>query len=255
MMFGAHIGIDYSGAETAEARLRGLRIYIGRDGGCPQRETPAKPGAVNWTRREVYQYCADAVMGDRPVIIGIDHAFGFPASYMERYDIKSWDCFLDDFASHWPTMKENTTVECLRPGNCRTGRAAELRLCETWTAGAKSVFWFDVNGSVAKSTHAGIPWLHRLRRCPATRDLVHWWPFDGFAVPDSKSVVAEVFPSIFRRRYARECRTTDEHDAYATARWLGEMDQRGLLPGYFNPPLLDRETTIAAREGWILGVA
>ena len=45
----------------------------------------------------------------------------------------------------------------------RVGEASELRLCERWTSSAKSVFHFDVRGSVAKSTHAGIPWLKRLR--------------------------------------------------------------------------------------------
>lgn len=45
----------------------------------------------------------------------------------------------------------------------RVGDASELRLCERWSSSAKSVFHVDVQGSVAKSTHAGIPWLKRLR--------------------------------------------------------------------------------------------
>lgn len=44
----------------------------------------------------------------------------------------------------------------------RVGEASELRLCERWTSSAKSVFLFDVNGSVAKSTYVGILWLKRL---------------------------------------------------------------------------------------------
>ena len=38
------------------------------------------------------------------------------------------------------------------------------RLTEQRTGGAKSVFHFDVHGSVAKSTHAGIPWLRFIRQ-------------------------------------------------------------------------------------------
>ena len=190
MMFETHIGIDYSGAETADSRLRGLRIFAGRDGSPPQRETPLKRGAKNWTRREVYGYCADAIARDGRVIIGIDHAFGFPMGYLKRNGIESWDTFLQDFADHWPTTGPNTTIESLREGNRRGGGATELRLCERWTAGAKSVFRFGVNGQVAMSTHAGIPWLHRLRRGPATCHRVHWWPFDGFEVPDGNSVIA-----------------------------------------------------------------
>jgi hypothetical protein len=32
---------------------------------------------------------------------------------------------------------------------------------------AKRVFLFDVQGAVAKSTHAGLPWLHELWEHPA----------------------------------------------------------------------------------------
>jgi hypothetical protein len=48
-------------------------------------------------------------------------------------------------------------------------------------AGAKSVFHFDVPGSVAKSTHAGLPWLRYIRLHVPT---VHFWPFDGWGCPD-----------------------------------------------------------------------
>ena len=38
------------------------------------------------------------------------------------------------------------------------GENTWLCLTERWTATAKSVFLFDVQGSVAKSTFAGLPW-------------------------------------------------------------------------------------------------
>ena len=43
---------------------------------------------------------------------------------------------------------------------------------------AKSVFHFDVQGSVAKSTRAGIPWLRFIRQRLGAR--IHFWPFDGW---------------------------------------------------------------------------
>ena len=43
--------------------------------------------------------------------------------------------------------------------------------------------------------------------------------------------------------------------AYSIARWLHEMDQRGVLGRYFHPPLTNEERGIADREGWILGIA
>jgi hypothetical protein len=54
------------------------------------------------------------------------------------------------------------------------------RLTEERSGSAKSVFHFDVQGSVAKSTHAGIPWLRFIRQPLGKR--VHFWPFDGWDV-------------------------------------------------------------------------
>jgi len=48
-------------------------------------------------------------------------------------------------------------------GAARTGNPRWRRLCEE-RCGGKSVFHFDVQGSVAKSSHAGIPWLRQLAR-------------------------------------------------------------------------------------------
>ena len=39
---------------------------------------------------------------------------------------------------------------------------------------------------------------------PEIRSKTHFWPFDGFDVPEDKSVVVEVFPTLFRRRFNRE---------------------------------------------------
>jgi hypothetical protein len=61
------------------------------------------------------------------------------------------------------------------------------RVTEQRVGSAKSVFHFDVQGSVAKSTHAGIPWLLYLRRQLGAR--LHFWPFDGWSIPERKSAV------------------------------------------------------------------
>jgi len=151
MEFDLYIGIDYSGAETAESRLKGLQVYVASDG-MPQRiATPAAPEGQhwNWSRREIAQWLiaqwliAQMHSGAR-IIAGIDHAFSFPLSYMERYGLTSWDAFLDDFVQHWPTHEPYTYVDFIRDrGPKRTGRANEFRLCERWTSSAKSVFRFD----------------------------------------------------------------------------------------------------------------
>lgn len=132
------------------------------------------------------------------------------------------------------------------------GEPDELRLTEKWTSSAKSVFLFDVQGSVAKSTHAGLPWLKHIR--DAAGEILHFWPFDGWCVPPGKSVVAEVYPSIVRRRYPSAERTPDQHDAYSVARWLAEACRSRTLSRYFDPPLSESERAMANLEGWILGV-
>lgn len=78
--------------------------------------------------------------------------------------------------------------------------------------------------------------------------------FDGWEVPDGKSVIAEIYPSIFRNRYPKDDRTADQQDAYSVARWLTECDERGFLGRYFAPPLTDDERKTADLEGWILGI-
>ena len=118
----------------------------------------------------------------------------------------------------------------------------------------KSVFHFDVQGSVAKSTHAGLPWIKALRSDPEIRSKTHFWPFDGFDVPEDKSVVVEVFPTLFRRRFNRGERTADQQDAYVVSAWLRDMDRRGAILDYFNPPLTLPERQQVRLEGWVFGV-
>jgi hypothetical protein len=175
----------------------------------------------------------------------------------------SWTQFLDDFAAHWPTDAPQCRIDSVRNGTWwrtakkppgeRVGENSWFRLCERWTSSAKSVFQFDMQGQVAKSTHAGLPWLRWLRN--ELGECVHWWPFDGWDVPDAKHVVVEVYPAIFRNRYVRDGRDPDQHDAYAVARWLEENQRRDSLARYFSPPLTENEFEVAGREGWILGVS
>ncbi|HAD08032.1 MAG TPA: hypothetical protein DCF62_00995 [Porticoccaceae bacterium] len=253
MRFNRYIGIDYSGARSPEARLKALQVYAARPHSEPEKVCPPVPGAKNWSRREVAQYCLDALEAGERVIIGIDHNFSLPMSYMERYGISDWEFFLRDFVGHWPTHEEYTYVEFLREDNPRTGDASEFRLCEQWTASAKSAFQFDVQGAVAKSTHAGLPWLLWLRQ--TTKGHVHFWPFDGFDVPAGGSVLAEAYPALYKRRYPKQDRSSDEHDAWSIAAWLRDADQRGVLDRYFHPPLTLSEQKRARLEGWILGVS
>lgn len=111
MAFDLHIGIDYSGAETAESRLKALQIYAAADG-APERVCAVpEEGKThwNWSRREIAEWLIAQIQSGARIVAGIDHAFSFPLSYMERYGLKSWDAFLDDFVEHCPHTSPTPT--------------------------------------------------------------------------------------------------------------------------------------------------
>jgi len=132
------------------------------------------------------------------------------------------------------------------------GNARWRRLTEERAGGAKWVFHFDAQGSVAKSTHAGIPWLRYIRR--RLGDRVHFWPFDGWNIPAGCSAIAEVYPALRSRSFAKDDRTGDQHDAFSIATWLSRADRDGTLANFLKPDLSPRERTVARVEGWLLGV-
>ncbi len=217
--FDRFIGIDYSGANDPASRNGALRVFESSPLN-PPKEVRGRAGG-NWTRQDVAVWLDRELRGPARTIVGIDHAFSFPTSYMQRFALSTWDAFLDDFAQHWPT--DLHTVASLRVGNLRAGTPDELRMCDQWTSSAKSVFRFDVQGQVAMSTHAGLPWLRALRRAVSP---LHFWPFDGWSPATGVSVITEVYPSIFRRRFARAPGAgNDAHDAGCIAAWLRQRDR------------------------------
>ena len=124
-------------------------------------------------------------------------------------------------------MSISSATGAIGNGAARTGNARWRRLTEERAGGAKSVFHFDVQGSVAKSTHAGIPWLRFIRQRLGQR--VHFWPFDGWDIPAGRSAIAEVYPALWRRGFARRRPHRDQHDAYCIAAWLSRADRDGSL--------------------------
>jgi len=108
-----------------------------------------------------------------------------------------------------------------------------------------------VQGQVAKSTHAGIPWLRFIRNQVGSR--VHFWPFDGWDIPEGRSAIAEVYPALWSRGFSRNDRTSDQHDAYSVAAWLSRADRDGTLRAALHPRLADPDDIVARVEGWILG--
>jgi hypothetical protein len=256
--FDRYVGIDYSGAETPNASLKGLRVYMAEgDAEAVEVQPPPSPRKY-WTRRGIGEWLAERLTEDRPTIVGIDHGFSFPMRFFETHRIPpDWPTFLDDFQQHWPTDADHMYIDFIREGlhgngAARMGNARWRRLTELRAGGAKSVFHFDVQGSVAKSTHAGIPWLRYLRRLHGAR--VHFWPFDGWHIPVGQHAVVEVYPALWKHEFAPADRTGDQHDAYSAASWMRRADRSNTLERHLRPRLSDSELVVAQVEGWILGV-
>jgi len=256
--FNRYIGVDYSGAETADSSCKGIRVFMAEDSGEPAQIQPPPSPRRYWTRRGLAEWLREELNRDIPTIVGIDHAFSFPLAYFEKYRLSSdWEDFLVDFQHHWPTDVRNTYVCFIREdpserGLKRTGERSWFRVTETWTPTAKSAFGFGVQGEVATSTHAGLPWLLYLRK--QCQRPPHFWPFDGWKIPEGKSVVAEVYPALWMRRFPRDGRDGDEQAAYAVSAWLQRADRDGSLSAFLNPSLTAEEREAAKFEGWILGV-
>ncbi|NEV61527.1 hypothetical protein G3446_06415 [Thiorhodococcus minor] len=255
--FERYVGIDYSGAETPTSSLKGLRVYVAQQGIAPSELPPPPSPRKYWTRRGIAEWLLELLAEPAPTLVGIDHAFSFPIRYFETHHLEpDWSSFLKDFRTHWPTDGDNIDVDCVRDGfagdgAARMGSAKWRRVTETLCK-AKSVFHFDVPGSVAKSTHAGLPWLLLLREQLGSQ--LHFWPFDGWAIPRGHSAIAEVYPSLWSKALPREDRTPDQHDAYAVTAMLERLDRSGDIAKLWEPALTPQERAVAQVEGWILGV-
>ena len=201
MRFEDCVGIDYSGAETPTSSLKGLRVYVAEGGSLPKEALPPPSRKKYWTRRGIAEWLRMRLGDASRTLVGVDHGFSFPLRCFETHRLEpDWASFLDDFQLHWPTDGGRVYVDFVRNGSvgngaARGGKRRWRRLTEERAGSAKSVFHFDVQGQVAKSTHAGIPWLRYLRR--ELGDQVHFWPFDGWDIPNGRSAVAEVYPSLW----------------------------------------------------------
>jgi hypothetical protein len=124
--FNRYVGIDYSGAQTPDDSLPGLRIFTcGRD--TAPAEVPPPPSLKKyWTRRGIAHWLAERLAEDKPTLVGISHAFSFPLRYFEAHRLEpDWPLFLDDFQRHWPTDAEHMYVDFVRDGLYGNGAALD----------------------------------------------------------------------------------------------------------------------------------
>lgn len=248
--FAGWVGIDYSGAGHPQSPQRGLRVFVAHPAGPPQ-EMAGPEAAGRWSRQALFSWLRRLADAGAPFLIGVDHALGVPWEWAQSQGLGDWDAVLRHVSRSWPA--DRYPLADLRVKKPFPAVAEGYRLCDRWAAGAKSVFHFDVPGSVAGSTFAGLPWVARLRQVAGHR--IHFWPFDGWVPAPGKTVLAEIYPSLWRRRFAtpRDL-DADQRDAWTVAAWMRWAATGDHLIRYWQPPLNDEEKARAAVEGWILGV-
>lgn len=269
MDFSVFVGIDYSGAWHCGAGLSGLRVFRSDESLLTSTEVrPSGSSRAHWSREGVAHWLVECLSDSTqgPVLVGLDHALSFPAEYFALHGIPlNWERFLEHFCVGWPLTRRDQTVKGLYTAYVRAfgaphGQARWRRIAEKRSKGAKSVFHFGVPGSVASSTHAGLPWIQFLRNHPRLMGRVHFWPFDGWIPKPGHSVVAEVYPSLWNKRWEKRHHTQDQHDACVIVNAFIEAQKSRELSRWFNPEtwrgvhLSEHERFLAGVEGWILGL-
>ena len=123
--FARYIGIDYSGAQTPTASLKGLRVYLAERDAPPVEVLPPPSPRKYWTRRGIAEWLVERLAEDAPTLVGIDHGFSFPLRYFEVHGLKpDWPTFLDDFQRHWPTDDDTSTSTSSATASAATARRA-----------------------------------------------------------------------------------------------------------------------------------
>jgi hypothetical protein len=84
-----YIGIDYSGAETPTASLKGLRVYQALGDGLPGEVLPPPSLRKYWTRKALAEWLVELLAEEAPTLVGIDHGFSFPLRYFELHRLPS----------------------------------------------------------------------------------------------------------------------------------------------------------------------
>ena len=169
--FARIIGIDYSGAETPTASLKGLRVYLA-EGDAPPVEVLPPPSPTQILDPQGHRRMAGGTAGRGCADAGRHRPRLFVSAALFR---DAWPAArlaapssTISSATGRPTRITSMSISCATAsrgnGAARMGNARWRRLTEERAGGAKSVFHFDVQGSVAKSTHAGIPWLRFIRQ-------------------------------------------------------------------------------------------
>ncbi len=271
-LFHVYIGIDYSGAEKPDSRIKGLAVAVAREDQPFQLLLPpvsdrrsTRPVAAAkqalWSRRLVYEWLLHELYHSRQrIVVGLDHGLSYPLSQLQRLGLQDWDTFLQWSQRTWQTSRLTMKQSKEQADYINS---TDKRLVEReFIPSTKSVTDLDrvsgMQGAVSYSTHTGLPWIYRLRKWQRRGLKIHFWPYDGLVVPEDRHVITEAYPSLYRRRIqpdaAYEPLSEHERDAAYIADWLQARDRAGALMSYLElATLSQQEQQLALLEGWVLG--
>lgn len=292
--FDLYIGIDWTGAKpSGTSPPKGIAIAAATPDGTVR---PIPPSGTAWSRREAGNWVLARVREGRRVMAGFDFAFGLSwvpgVGYLDGRVpgldglFAVWDLVEaasagapDDFAGPAvddPRLAPSFWVSGTMPPHWGDGstkrRRTELAAARSGLGTPVSVFKLAAAAKqVGKASLAGMRTLRRLRAEAGGRVAV--WPAEA---GEGRSVVAEIYPTLFRLRALGGNRKITDRDTLARAvaaldgRLAPEVPERfddhagdamisaaGLRllaadPAVWSPPGLDADT--ARREGWIFGV-
>lgn len=227
------------------------------------------------TRQSALAEIDDWLAGGHRTLLGFDFALGYPRGFAEALTgrpeaLAVWD-WLAAQVEDGPDNRNNRFAVAERANRAFPGKGPlwgrpagrdhpdlpargrdraghgipDRRAVEAFVPSAQSVLKLYTAGSVGGQTIVGLAALARLRgRHP---DLRVWPQESGFALPDARVVLAEIYPSLWP---PADRPIKDEAQVLATAEAL-----RGAPERWFTAPgALPEADRIAAEEGWILGV-
>ncbi|WCK53917.1 hypothetical protein PP175_21755 [Aneurinibacillus sp. Ricciae_BoGa-3] len=253
-MFDRYIGIDYSGAGNPHKSNEAIAVAE-NDAHNNIQIIPNPIKNRKWSREDIYIYLEQEFKTNKKrIIAGIDHGFSYPISMLKGF--ANWDKFLKWFDSQWQTS-EYSVAECMKSNGYKNSNYRRL-VEKAYATKAKSVVDLDrkVHGMVSYSTHAGIPWLSRLRKLKHAGHIkLHFWPFDGVVIPENSHVLFEAYPSLYKKTVQITGWSNEhERDAMAIVSWLNYHDRHNTLIDYLSlKTLTPAEIKISQLEGWILG--
>jgi precorrin-8X/cobalt-precorrin-8 methylmutase len=289
-VFDRYIIVDWSGSNSPKTGKDSIWICDLRETGDPVSTNPSTRRKAEEQLRELLIEAVDR--GER-VLIGFDFPYGYPWGFAAALGLEGppWSAIWHYLAGQVEDSRhsnENNRFEVASAINARLvhhafwGRPAARSLkslsmkrnqvryrLEGETAGLGE--WREVEsvlrrrksypqstwkllgaGSVGSQALMGIPVVSRLRYEPRLASASRVWPFE-LSVPDLPAgrgavIHTEIWPGLDAAPYEAGV-IRDQAQVIRLARSFRDRDGRGSLPALFSAP-----SSVAAEEGWILGV-